>query len=283
MRSQWNELFNDVVNKDDALVEIELINDSLIWVDEEYYNEEEDYYTGQIWNTYHHSTDAISGDEKVYSLKVRVKSKFVNRNVENHYNKLWNEALSVVSDEIVLDTDTGGNLMTNPLKGTNQKSNKYNLNKYFETLNNKLKDKNSSLVLSYKISSEDSAKNSIDVYVKDIATHSKNLGSKLLKSNIKIKYRATKWLENAKMDERLKINLGKYINFEEYDTKLVDDVLVRAENDKAIGNYGNTYYAGRWVAHTPLSVSFNTTLSENEVLIINGKKVDVLDQTFLRT
>ncbi|MGC7165116.1 Mbov_0399 family ICE element protein, partial [Metamycoplasma hominis] len=46
--------------------------------------------------------------------------------------------------------------------------------------------------------------------------------------------------------------------------------------EPANGNYG-----GKWLVHTPLQVNFDTTLEENEVLFINGQKVDVLNRHFV--
>ena len=55
---------------------------------------------------------------------------------------------------------------------------------------------------------------------------------------------------------------------------LQEDKPVQLE--PANGNYG-----GKWLVHTPLQVNFDTTLEENEVLFINGQKVDVLNRHFI--
>ncbi|MBU4689689.1 hypothetical protein KQ878_01665 [Mycoplasma zalophidermidis] len=89
--------------------------------------------------------------------------------------------------------------------------------------------------------------------------------------------------KKTKIFERLKIELGKWVDFDAKTTRLVDDVLIRDPKDtKSIGvkQREKKYWAGRWKAHTPLKVIFNTTLSENEVLKINGKRIEVLDRTF---
>lgn len=208
-----------------------------------------------------------------------------NTNELEKYNNWWNEALRAVKNEIWIESDTGGNLTTPTKSDTTQVSNKTKLEAEIRKINEEIHriNPNNKLRINYRINSDDDLKNSIDIVVRD-TSHNGFEGTKLLKSDVKIKYTPSEFARKAEINDRLIINLGKYLDIENYTTQLVDDKLVQVEKDKKIGLQSDKkhWYGGKWIAHSPLSISFNTTINENEVLFVNGKKVDVLDQLFFK-
>ncbi|VEU60593.1 Uncharacterised protein [Mycoplasmopsis bovigenitalium] len=222
---------------------------------------------------------------RVDTVRFNINGTTRNKNELQKYNSWWNEALRAVKNEILIESDTGGNLTTPIKSGTTQVSNKSKLEAEIRKINESIQRTNphNKLRINYRINSDDDSKNSIDIVVRDTSTNGFQ-GSKLLKSDIKIKYTPSASAQKAEINERLIINLGKYLDYENYSTKLVDDKLVQVEKDKKIGLQSDKkhWYGGKWIAHSPLSISFNTTKKENEVLFVNGKKVDVLDQLFFK-
>ncbi|UWD33921.1 Mbov_0399 family ICE element protein [Mesomycoplasma molare] len=94
---------------------------------------------------------------------------------------------------------------------------------------------------------------------------------------LEIKWIETEIFKSKNIKERLEIIPSKYLNWKNNDSlELVDDEKTRKENDKEISDI----YGGHWYYNAPVKVNFKTTLNENEILYINGKKVDVLDQNF---
>ena len=77
--------------------------------------------------------------------------------------------------------------------------------------------------------------------------------------------------------------VGQYLNFNKINsdnpTGMSDDEPRRINNDKPIGLNGNNYYLGTYKLHTLAKFSF-TAPNDNYVVKVNGKKVDVINNTF---
>ncbi|PWC09122.1 hypothetical protein DIE66_00590 [Mycoplasmopsis arginini] len=198
------------------------------------------------------------------------------------YEIVWNKWIQSVlqrRESITIWSDTGGDLSyveQNIEYKDNVKSNIDYLNEYISYLNTKAQtiiDENF-LKISFKI--VDAKNNRINLYL-----NFPNERKYLLASNIKINYKQTSKYDLKKLPDKLIIKTGKWVDFETNTTALVDDVLVPDPKDKKPKKLtGKEWWGGRWIAHTPLSLSFTASLDETEVLLINGKRIDVLDQTF---
>ena len=100
----------------------------------------------------------------------------------------------------------------------------------------------------------------------------------LVKQNIFVKFEESdlykKWIINKSMANRIRIIPGKTIRWQGDQFQYIDDQPFKLEEPDAAKRYG-----GAWLYHTNLTISF-TTIEENEILFVNGKKVDVEDNLF---
>ncbi|WP_029513772.1 Mbov_0399 family ICE element protein [Mycoplasmopsis primatum] len=231
-----------------------------------------------------------SRDLRTISLELQYD--YWNGNVEEQ-KTFWNELQVDFNDNLLKNkkiyslTDVGGDLYT-PFneKILNVHSNSYyleqKLNEYFQKLYVSKKEKFDKLKgislesdwlntfkdlgLGYSVANS----NMIDIYFLN----------RVLIRGVKIEFVPTDHYKNARIFDRLKFEFGKWVDFQKGTTELVDDVPERDETDKKeIGLQNGVYYDGRWIVHTPMKVSFDS-FSENEVLIINGKRIDVLNGHF---
>lgn len=237
-------------------------------------------------DNYSFTEPAIPKDWWKYStLRINIKGKGVEARELPEYNNWWYEVQNIVRDEIWIESDTGGNLTTPIKENTSAKSNRQKLDEQIQKLNDAIEKANprNPLRIKYRFDSDSFLRNSVDILVIDTSVDGFQ-GSKTTKYGVKVKYTPSDYAQKQEINDRLVINLGKYLDTENYSTKLVDDKLTQVENDKKIGlnTTGKYWYGGKWKAHTPLSISFNTTFDENEVLYVNGKKIDVLDQVFFK-
>ncbi|UWD34758.1 hypothetical protein NX779_03000 [Mycoplasma cottewii] len=223
----------------------------------------------------------INNDDTLTKIRINAKlrSEIVKTDERRKYQNPWNQWKNQIlanSSFLTIDSDTGGNLKTTLSEEQKQKkfnSNKDFLDKRINELNGNDELKNNPLKLSYAITSQDT----IDLYLsKD------NEFKEKLAENVKIDFKVTDRFKNQEFEKRLTINLGKWLDFEKNTTQLVDDKLVQDPTVKIVDK-GKNRNAGRWIAHTPLNLSFNALKEETEVIKINGKKIDVLNQRFETT
>ncbi|EIN15488.1 Hypothetical protein MAGb_0160 [Mycoplasmopsis agalactiae 14628] len=175
-----------------------------------------------------------------------------------------------------IETDTGGQLGTDESK---QNGDKTNIEKLDEKLQefNKQNNNSSKLRAEFEVASP----STIDICLKNEDGTFKEWVAKNVKVNITPSAEYKGRIARKNLEKRLVIKLGKWVDFNNGTTKLVDDILVRDPNEqKEINNTGNERYGGRWIAHTPLKVNFTATSDETEVITINGKKIDVINYRF---
>nr|WP_307922889.1 hypothetical protein [Mycoplasmopsis bovis] len=121
----------------------------------------------------------------------------------------------------------------------------------------------------------------IDIYLKNENGSFKELVAHNVKVNITPSAVYNSRIATRNLEQRLIIKLGKWVDFQNGTTKLVDDKLVRYPSDKRRKvKTGTERYGGKWIAHTPLKVNFTATSDETEVITINGKKIDVINYRF---
>nr|WP_307938772.1 hypothetical protein [Mycoplasmopsis bovis] len=125
------------------------------------------------------------------------------------------------------------------------------------------------------------ALSTIDIYLKNENGSFKELVAHNVKVNITPSAVYNSRIATRNLEQRLIIKLGKWVDFQNGTTKLVDDKLVRYPSDKRRKLKQETErYGGKWIAHTPLKVNFTATSDETEVITINGKKIDVINYRF---
>ncbi|WP_434341902.1 hypothetical protein V2P24_01085 [Mycoplasma putrefaciens] len=193
------------------------------------------------------------------------------RDYQNSWNKWRNEILASRS-YLTIDSDTGGNLETQ--LDAEQRIKKFKTNREFldETIAKLNQQANNNLTLQYEQTSTDL----ISLYLTCDSFREK------LAENIRINLNPTKKYQIQEIHKRLTISLGKWVDFNNHTTRLVDDVLVQDPSVKIVEN-GQNLNAGKWIAHAPLGVSFNALKDETEIVKINGKRIDVLNQKFETT
>nr|WP_307922672.1 hypothetical protein [Mycoplasmopsis bovis] len=127
------------------------------------------------------------------------------------------------------------------------------------------------------------ALSTIDIYLKNENGSFKELVAHNVKVNITPSAVYNSRIATRNLEQRLIIKLGKWVDFQNGTTKLVDDKLVRYPSDKRRKlKQEHERYGGKWIAHTPLKVNFTATSDETEVITINGKKIDVINYRFWR-
>ncbi|ENY68797.1 Hypothetical protein MAU_2820 [Metamycoplasma auris 15026] len=182
-------------------------------------------------------------------------------------NKLTNE-------DWTLESDTGGKFNSDEIKKADFETNETKLDKKFQEFNKK--NNTSNLRAEFEIISADT----INIYLVNADRSFKELVAKNIKISFKNSDKYKGYVATASLEDRLKIKLGKWVDFNSNTTQLVDDILVRADKDKEITTHGKNRYGGKWIAHTPLKVSFTTKDDEKEIIEINGQKIDVLNYYF---
>ncbi|MFV8470191.1 Mbov_0399 family ICE element protein [Mycoplasma sp. VS509_3] len=200
--------------------------------------------------------------------------------IAQQYNDFVSELKSEWRKGMNVTTDTGGDIYTE-LPNEHEKSTKANseyLNEEIKRVNSAIRNKLSSkmhLSLDKIISLKTSiATNThINLYL------TSPWGDYLIYKNLKVNFIPSEYFKSKNVDNRLTIDLGKWVDFETGTTALVNDKLVRVAGDKEIKCNGKKCYLGKYEVHTPLKISF-TTVNENEVLKINGKRIDVLNKYF---
>ncbi|AJM71563.1 Mbov_0399 family ICE element protein [Mycoplasma yeatsii] len=280
LQNNQNEIITRIRDIISSKSKIELVSDISIELKttKSYFAETVRY--GRIFK-YYYWWHVRNSDSSLDNISIRFKYKkpislaHTNRKYQNPWNQ-WKNQILANSSFLTIDSDTGGNLKTTLSEEQQEKkfnSNKDSLDQRITQLNKDAADKNNPLKLGYMITSQDT----IDLYLsKD------NEFKEKLAENVKIDFKVTDRFKNQEFEKRLTINLGKWLDFEKNTTQLVDDKLVQDTSVKVVDK-GKNRNAGRWIAHTPLSLSFNALKEETEVIKINGKKIDVLNQRFETT
>ncbi|WP_416754252.1 Mbov_0399 family ICE element protein [Mycoplasma sp. 654] len=206
--------------------------------------------------------------------------KYKNDKIAQQYNNFVSELKSEWRKGMNVPTDTGGNIYT-PLHVEKETSIKWNfdyIDEEIERVNSTIRNKLSSKmhlsldkIISLKTSIADNAH--INLYL------TSPWGDYLIYKKLKVNFIPSEYFKSKNVDNRLTIDLGKWVDFETGTTALVNDKLVRVAGDKEIKCNGKKCYLGKYEVHTPLKISF-TTVNENEVLKINGKRIDVLNKYF---
>ncbi|WLP85206.1 Mbov_0399 family ICE element protein [Mycoplasma seminis] len=207
-------------------------------------------------------------------------NKYKNYKIAQQYNNFVDELKNYWEKSLTVITDTGGDIETELKKGSEKslKSNWEYLNDEVDRVNNKIRSKiakqmrlNKDDIVNLSMGKVDGSH--INLYL------SSPWSNYMIYKNLKVNFAPSEYFKSQEVDKRLTIDLGKWVDFETGTTELVDDKLIRVPNDKEIKCKGKKCYLGKYEVHTPLKVSF-TTLNENEVLKINGKRIDVLDKFF---
>ncbi|AIA29472.1 hypothetical protein MCFN_01640 [Mycoplasmopsis californica] len=235
------------------------------------------YHTETIWTWQSKTFQAPDRLKNASRMTLSIKGDYYqpfrnSEQIEKDWSFIKNELLKN-TDLIKIKSEIGGDLYTTVNKA-GFRSNIDMLEDKISNFNKKLSDIGAKLRLKYRVKGN----NNINV----IVINNENNETKLFAENIRIIIEASENIDQYNIDERIKINLGKWVDFNTNTTELVDDVLVRDPEDKTkIGKINSKeFWGGRWIAHTPLKIIFNTSLKENEVLLVNGKKVDVIDRQF---
>lgn len=173
------------------------------------------------------------------------------------------------------ESDTGGQLGTDEYKENGDKTNIQKLDEKLQEFNRQNTNR-SNLRAEFEITSP----STIDIYLKNENGSFKELVAHNVKVNITPSAVYNSRIATRNLEQRLIIKLGKWVDFQNGTTKLVDDKLVRYPSDKEEVKTGNERYGGKWIAHTPLKVNFTATSDETEVITINGKKIDVINYRF---
>ncbi|UTW25821.1 Mbov_0399 family ICE element protein [Mycoplasmopsis bovis] len=173
------------------------------------------------------------------------------------------------------ESDTGGQLGTDEYKENGDKTNIQKLDEKLQEFNRQ-NTNNSKLRAEFEVTSP----STIDIYLKNENGSFKELVAHNVKVNITPSATYNGRIATKDLEQRLIIKLGKWVDFQNGTTKLVDDKLVKYPSDKPEIKTGPDRYGGKWIAHTPLKVNFTATSDETEVITINGKKIDVINYRF---
>lgn len=186
--------------------------------------------------------------------------------VASRYERAFNKAKDKLKDLNALNI-INENLGERTLYSeTNQNLLDAKINKLNETL------KEFDFFVEYKVIDE----SKIDIFLSN-KTDTLIPKSFKLASNYPVKITPSVRAINKDVSERLIIKTSKWVDFQTNTTELVDDVPVLLEKSKRISD--KKVYGGKWLYHSPASVDF-TTIDENEVLMINDKRIEVLDRHF---
>ncbi|WP_033161109.1 Mbov_0399 family ICE element protein [[Mycoplasma] collis] len=187
----------------------------------------------------------------------------------------------IKTNELTINSDLGSENGLTKIELNNLKDYKNNIDYLDEKIKSFLNSKNTLInkqfLIKYKIIKVNK-KDFLDFFIEynDPINGNKQI-IKINEQLIKINYKKTNKFDNLKISERLLIIPGYYLdqtNINSLDIK--KDFPKRLKNDKKISiNYG-----GAWLYNSPVKIKFKSTLKEDEILLINGVKIDVLDQNF---
>ncbi|WP_145960551.1 Mbov_0399 family ICE element protein [[Mycoplasma] anseris] len=186
-------------------------------------------------------------------------------------------------NKLILETDYQNeditNFKINESKYESFESNYEKLSKWFD-YNFKSNNLINGWSLKWEINKDNN--NAFNVFIQD-----SNGKIQYIFKNINIKWKPNEKLGILDITDRLVIKPSKYVDFREQSlnnpTALTMDKPTRKPNDSEIKKTGKEIYLGTWIYHAPVSVSFLALTKENEVLEINGTKIDVLNQLFTYT
>lgn len=228
---------------------------------------------------------AVVLDANTLTLKIKLeyKRKDEYKNILTTEWDRWRSVLAPIN-KLEIKTDYGGLISQNADQNdlnNGSKNNTYYLDEYINNINRQNPFIGTKLV--YQINNDGE---NVDIYVRQKRSNQQALIVR--KKKIRWIYTDRFWQKDY--ESRLQFIYGKWVDFNTKTTSLVDDVPIRDPNDnKSLGTNrkspkdkrpGSRRWGGRWIVHTPLKVSFNT-IRENEVLLINGKKIEVLDKQFI--
>ncbi|WP_423424197.1 Mbov_0399 family ICE element protein [Mycoplasmopsis bovis] len=201
------------------------------------------------------------------------------RNIEHIFTKYKTDFNNIKSRleayNFNFESDTGGQLGTDEYKENGDKTNIQKLDEKLQEFNRQ-NTNNSKLRAEFEVTSP----STIDIYLKNENGSFKELVAHNVKVNITPSATYNGRIATKDLEQRLIIKLGKWVDFQNGTTKLVDDKLVKYPSDKSEIKTGRDRYGGKWIAHTPLKVNFTATSDETEVITINGKKIDVINYRF---
>lgn len=201
------------------------------------------------------------------------------RNIEHIFTKYKTDFNNIKSRleayNFNFESDTGGQLGTDEYKENGDKTNIQKLDEKLQEFNRQ-NTNNSKLRAEFEVTSP----STIDIYLKNENGSFKELVAHNVKVNITPSATYNGRIATKDLEQRLIIKLGKWVDFQNGTTKLVDDKLVKYPSDKSEIKTGLDRYGGKWIAHTPLKVNFTATSDETEVITINGKKIDVINYRF---
>lgn len=201
------------------------------------------------------------------------------RNIEHIFTKYKTDFNNIKSRleayNFNFESDTGGQLGTDEYKENGDKTNIQKLDEKLQEFNRQ-NTNNSKLRAEFEVTSP----STIDIYLKNENGSFKELVAHNVKVNITPSATYNGRIATKDLEQRLIIKLGKWVDFQNGTTKLVDDKLVKYPSDKSEIKTGPDRYGGKWIAHTPLKVNFTATSDETEVITINGKKIDVINYRF---
>lgn len=221
---------------------------------------------------------------KVYKtnlMEIKITSKVPVYNIDE-INSKFDELQNLKSKAITspntwyLKTDTGlSNIGTEYPKAKNTHSNLYYVEQEAQKIIDKYDLKSSKAKVYYQI---------YDNKIRLFATYQLNndVFHYLLKDNINVVFTASDFVENSDVRKRLNVVGGYYANNENINS------LIQILQDKGQNITEQVYpdkvkdasYLGFWKFKTPITIQFRTTKKENEVLLIDEQKIDVLDQNF---
>ncbi|VEU59605.1 Mbov_0399 family ICE element protein [Mesomycoplasma neurolyticum] len=136
----------------------------------------------------------------------------------------------------------------------------------------------------YNVKNSNDKKNSIvDFYLEFKNNLSQKKEYFTLALNVKINFELTDKAKKLSLKNRIIVKPSKYLDLTNvYNGQLVDDKpkeIIKGHPSKNIDNV-LVEYGGEWEYNSLATVMFNTQKQENEILFINGQKVDVLDRYF---
>ncbi|MBN0919384.1 Mbov_0399 family ICE element protein [[Mycoplasma] gypis] len=231
---------------------------------------------GGYWEEqeYYETVGVNKAQLKIWKEKKKEIENLININNQNSkFIGEYNKFISIVKEYLENDntlsipSDIGGVLTSNSLK--NYKSNIDYLEEKIKQINNSIN--NPYFKLKFRVQD---ALNYINLYTEF------NSSDVLVAENIAINLKLSQKYWNLDLSKRLKIEYGLWVDGYTNSTLLIKDVPQVIKKDKGFDSNLKLWDAGVYEVHTPLSVSFHTSDLENEALIINGKKIEVLNQEF---
>ncbi|MXR33709.1 Mbov_0399 family ICE element protein [Mesomycoplasma hyopneumoniae] len=223
--------------------------------------------------------------------------------LKNYFLNLRNSFFSTFPNRYEIPTDTGANGGLNaprPIK-TNSDTNANNLKSNKEYFEEKLKswwNKNATINNSnanynsqYKYNIWTNSKNPADLWIEFDHPTAKNKQKFYIvnvdsSDKFPTHWKPTQFLLQKEFSSRLELIPSEVLK---YDSKLARLIKIKAEKKAAKTNQTNNpqntnndqnIYAGEFEFVGDIQVKFHAAKDESEVLFINGKKIDVLDNQF---